>query len=42
LIHLPAEEVRALMVAASMYASMHLAEIELRARFIHEIHGEAV
>lgn len=39
---LPNEEARALMVKASIYASNKLAEIELRAAFIHEIHGECI
>ena len=36
---LPEEEVRRLMIEASVYASARLAEIETRERFLHELHG---
>jgi hypothetical protein len=35
---LPEEEARQLLVEASVYASGRLAEVETRARFVHDIH----
>ena len=37
----PAEESRALLVQASLYAAGRLAEIDARAAYIHEIHDTA-
>ncbi len=38
---LPEGEATRLLAAASAYASLKLAEVEIRARFMHEIHGVA-
>jgi hypothetical protein len=40
LCHLPENEAKRLMIAACRFASLHLAEIESRARFKKEIHHE--
>ncbi len=37
---LPEAQAKALLKEASIYASSRLAEIEQRARFIHELHGQ--
>lgn len=37
---LPAHEVKRVLAEASMYAGTKLAEVESRARFVHEIHSE--
>lgn len=37
---LPEAHAKALLKEASIYASSRLAEIEQRARFIHELHGQ--
>jgi hypothetical protein len=38
---LPADEARQLLTEASIYASAHLAEVEIRAHFLDELHGAA-
>ncbi|MSP14102.1 MAG: hypothetical protein EXR62_14245 [Chloroflexi bacterium] len=38
--HLPEEEAKSIMVDASTYASIKLAEVEDRARLIHKLHGD--
>ena len=37
---LPAEEAKRVLADASTYAGTKLAEVESRARFVHEIHGD--
>lgn len=37
---LPEKQAKALLKEASIYASCRLAEIEQRARFVHELHGQ--
>ena len=37
--HLPAEQSKLLMRAASLYASSRLAEVETRAHLVEDIHG---
>lgn len=37
---LPEDQRNALLKAASMYAATKLTEVEARAHFVHEIHGE--
>jgi hypothetical protein len=36
---LPPEEAKRMMIEASIYASIKLAEVEDRAHFVHSIHG---
>lgn len=36
---LPAEQVKALLKDATLYAATRLAEVEARAAYVHEIHG---
>jgi hypothetical protein len=36
---LPAEQVKTLLRAATLYAATRLAEVEARAGYLHEIHG---
>ncbi|MBI3942449.1 MAG: hypothetical protein HY326_05500 [Chloroflexi bacterium] len=38
---LPEEEAKSIMTEASTYASIKLAEVEDRARFVHKLHGDA-
>ncbi len=38
---LPEDEVKRLMTEASLYASTKLAEVETRARFVHDVHGSS-
>ncbi len=38
---LPEEEAKRLMIEASSYASAKLAEVEMRAQFVDDIHGTA-
>ena len=38
--HLPKKLARQLRIEASIYASNKLAEVEMRSRLIHEIHGD--
>lgn len=38
---LPEEERQALLRAASVYAAGKLTEVEARAHFVHELHGES-
>ncbi len=38
--YLPKEEARALMIEACKYASIKLAEVEMRSRLVHDLHGE--
>lgn len=38
--NLPAEKANALLKEASLYASGRLTEVESRAHFVHDIHGE--
>jgi hypothetical protein len=35
----PVDERRTLLVQASQYAALHLAEVDARATYVHEIHG---
>ena len=37
---LPAEQARHLLTDASVYASSKLSEVEARAHYVHELHGE--
>jgi hypothetical protein len=37
---LPNDEAKRVLTEASLYASAKLAEVEARAHFVHEIHGE--
>ena len=37
---LPADEAKRVLTEASVYAGTKLAEVEARAHFVHEIHGE--
>lgn len=37
---LPDEQLRRLLTDASIYAAAKLAEVESRAHYVHEIHGE--
>lgn len=37
---LPHEDARHILTEASVYASAKLAEVEARARFVHDLHGE--
>jgi hypothetical protein len=36
---LPPEQRRELLTKASQYAALHLAEVDARAAYVHEIHG---
>jgi hypothetical protein len=38
---LPEEEARRIMIDASVYASVKLAEVEDKAHFVHSIHGSS-
>jgi hypothetical protein len=38
--HLAERERKRLLLDASIYASGKLAEVEARARFVHELHGD--
>jgi hypothetical protein len=37
---LPADEAKRVLTEASVYAATKLAEVESRARFVHQIHGD--
>ena len=37
---LPEDEAKRVLTEASVYAAAKLAEVEARAHFVHEIHGE--
>jgi hypothetical protein len=37
---LPGDEARHLLAGASLYASARLSEVEARAHYVHELHGE--
>ena len=39
LARLPPDEQRQLLVKASQYAALHLAEVDARATYVHDIHG---
>jgi hypothetical protein len=38
---LPADQVKTLLRAATLYAAVKLAEVEARASYVHDIHGVA-